>query len=110
MLNRGVEGDVRHVKDAVVAVFASGIDMAKTETKGGWVFLVFFCRISRKRTTVVRMTKAEELLEFSTSEEKLIEKVIGEILESGVNVLVSGGAIGEMAMHFIEKAGVMVVK
>ncbi len=31
---RGAEGDVRVVKDAKVAVFAAGIDAAKTETKG----------------------------------------------------------------------------
>jgi T-complex protein 1 subunit theta len=59
---------------------------------------------------VVRMTKAEQLLEFSNTEEKFIERIVGEILDSGVNVLVSGGPIGEMAMHYIEKRGVMVIK
>ncbi len=76
-----------------VAVFATGIDAAKTETKG-----------------VVRMTKAEEIVNFSSGEEVFIEKMIAEIASSGVNVLVSGGAVGEMAMHYIEKHGMMVVK
>ena len=31
---RGAEGDVRSVRGAKVAVFAAGIDAAKTETKG----------------------------------------------------------------------------
>jgi hypothetical protein len=33
-----------------------------------------------------------------------------EIALSGATVLVSGGAVGEMAMHYIERAGMMVVK
>lgn len=93
VLNRGVEGDIKSCLNAKVAVFASGIDSTKTETKG-----------------TVRVTKAEQLLEFSNTEEVFIEKIITEIMDSGVNVIVSGGPIGEMAMHFIEKRGCMVVK
>lgn len=90
---RGPEGDVRHVRHAVVAVFATGIDASKTETKG-----------------VVRLNTAQELQSFSVGEEQFIERIIGEIVGTGVNVVVSGGAISEMAMHYLERHHVMVVK
>ena len=37
-------------------------------------------------------------------------QVVQEIVASGANVVVSQGAISEMAMHFIERAGLMAVR
>ncbi len=70
--------------------------------------------VSRQRTfekcvfsdTVAR----QELSGFSAGEEAFVEKLISEIAASGATVLVSGGAVGELAMHYIERAGIMVVK
>lgn len=93
VIARAPEGTVRMVKNAKVAVFATGIDANKTETKG-----------------TVRMTTADQLTSFSAGEEAFIEKIIDEIRESGAQVLVSGGAVSEMAMHYIERAGMLVVK
>ena len=38
-------------------------------------------------------------------EESKLEQYIKSISDAGVKVILSGGAIGEMAMHFIEKVG-----
>jgi len=39
-----------------------------------------------------------------------LEEIVKKIAESGVNVLVSGGAIGELALHFLERYKIMAVK
>jgi len=44
------------------------------------------------------------------SEEKHLEEKIKAIAESGIDVVVAGGAIGELAMHFFEKFNIMVVR
>jgi T-complex protein 1 subunit theta len=93
VLTRDAEGTIKHVTNAKVAVFASGIDSAKTETKG----------------TVV-LHNAEELLNYNKSEEKYMEEIVRQIADSGAKVVVSGGPISEMAMHFIEKFKMMAVK
>lgn len=49
---------MKHVKNAKIAVFASGIDLGKTETKG-----------------VLKITNADQLLNFSKGEEKQMEDV-----------------------------------
>lgn len=93
VLTRGAEGTVKHVTDAKIAVFAAGIDLGKTETKG-----------------VLKISNAEELLGFSKGEEKQMEDTIKAIAESGTKVLVSGGTVSDMALHFIERYKMMVIK
>jgi len=93
VLTRDAETTIKKVQNAKIAVFAAGIDVAKTETKD-----------------TILIKNADELLNYSKSEEKHMEELIRKIAESGVNVVVSGGAIGEMAMHFIEKYKLMAVK
>jgi len=53
---------------------------------------------------------AEDLLNFSKSEEQHMENLIKSIVDMGVNVVVVGGSIGEMALHYFEKYKVLVVK
>jgi len=93
VLARDTEGTIKHVTNAKVAVFAGGIDNPKTETKD-----------------TVLLKTAEELLNYSKSEEKSIEDVIRRISETGAKVIISGGAVGEMALHFIERYKMMVCK
>jgi len=93
VISRDAEGTIKHLTKAKIAVFASGVDLGKTETKD---------------TLVIKT--AEDLLNFSKSEEKAIEQAIHQIADSGCKVVVSGGAIGEMAMHFIERYKLMVLK
>jgi len=93
VLVREPEGVIKHVKNAKIAVFAGGIDMTSTETK-----------------SVVEIKNADQLINYNRSEEAAMEKAIKEIADAGINVVVSGGAVGEMALHFLERFKVMVVK
>lgn len=93
VLNRGVEGTIKHVKNAKIAVLATGLESAKTETKD-----------------VLSITDAETLLKYSKSEEKAIETIINQIAQSGAKVVICGGAISEMALHFLERYKIMVIK
>lgn len=93
VLVRDTEGTIKQVKNAKIAVFAAGFDVSKPESKDS-----------------VLLKTPEELKNYQKSEEKAMEDSIKQIAESGVNVVVSGGAIGEMALHFFERYGMMVIK
>ncbi|THH06176.1 hypothetical protein EW145_g4276, partial [Phellinidium pouzarii] len=93
VFNREPEGAVKHVTNAKVAVFTSGLDIAQTETKG-----------------TVLLHNAEEMLNFTSGEEKQIEKIFKEIADSGVKVIIAGSTVGELAMHFLDRLGISVLK
>lgn len=86
-------GTIRNVTEARIAVFTCAIDAADTETKG-----------------VVLIKTASELTNFNNSEEKEIEKLIKAVKDSGVNVVVTGGTVSDMAAHFLEKYGLMCLR
>jgi T-complex protein 1 subunit theta len=88
-----VAGHVRKVKNAKIAIFTCSLQAADTETKG-----------------TVLIHNADELMKYNIGEEKEIERIIRSIAESGVNVIVTGQTIDDMAQHFIEKHGMMVIK
>lgn len=93
VIKRGVEGTISSVHDAKVVIFAQEVDTSATETKG---------------TVLIR--SAEELENYSRGEEAKVEESIKAIAETGAKVIVAGGTIGEMALHFIEKYGLMAIK
>ncbi|KAI8470953.1 MAG: chaperonin complex component [Monoraphidium minutum] len=93
VLRRDAEGSVKEVADGKVVVYAQGVDTSGTETKG-----------------TVLIKSAEELENYSRTEEAKLEEYIKAISDSGAKVVASGGAIGEMAMHFIEKYGMMALR
>lgn len=93
VFGREPEGSVQQMKRAKVGVFTCGIDIAQTETKG-----------------TVLLKNSEELLNFSRGEEEHMEKIFQEIADSGLNVLVAGSSIGELALHYLNRHGIMVVK
>lgn len=92
-LTTGAEGTIRHVVGAKIGVFVSGIDIPHTEVKG-----------------TLRFRTGQELEEFARSEEQELEAVVQQIKASGCNVVVSGQAVGELALHFLERYGIMVLK
>ena len=49
------------------------------------------------------ITNADELINFSKSEEESMEKIVKPLAESGVTCVVSGGKIGELALHMLDK-------
>jgi T-complex protein 1 subunit theta len=93
VIRRDCEGTVKHVKDAKVAVFGCAVDTSSTETKG-----------------TVLITSAKDLESYSLGEEQKMEEYIKMIADSGAKVVVSGQSFGEMAMHFIERYGLMAIK
>jgi len=90
---RGVETAIRSATDAKIAVFGCAIEASATEAKG-----------------TVLMNNADDLLGYNKSEEKKMEEIIQSIAETGVKVIVSGGTVSEMALHFIERYNMMCLK
>ncbi|XP_021181684.2 T-complex protein 1 subunit theta [Helicoverpa armigera] len=93
VFKREVEGDVPSATKAKVAVYSCPVDITQTETKG-----------------TVLIKSADELLNFSRGEESQLEKQIKEIADSGVKVVVAGAKFGDMALHFLNKYGIMAVR
>uniref|UniRef100_A0A914Z1X8 T-complex protein 1 subunit theta n=1 Tax=Panagrolaimus superbus TaxID=310955 RepID=A0A914Z1X8_9BILA len=93
VFNRSSETDVRSVEAARVALFACPFDITQTETKG-----------------TVLMSNATELMEFSSNEEKEVEKQVRELHEAGVNVVVAAGKFGDLYNHYLNKYGIMGVR
>jgi T-complex protein 1 subunit theta len=93
VLKRGVEGTVSRVSDAKVVVYAQAVDTSSTETKG-----------------TVLIKTAAELEGYGRSEENKIEEAIKAMADAGTRVIVTGGSFGELAMHFIEKHGLLALK
>lgn len=93
VVRRDTEGTVKHVKDAKVAVFAQGIEAAGTETKG-----------------TVLIDSAEQLENYAMGEEAKMEAYVKGIADAGAKIVVSGSSISELAMHFLERYGLMVLK
>jgi len=81
------------VKNAKIGVFVGGIDIAKPENK-----------------PTISITSADDLMNYNKGEEKLMEEQIKAIADAGINVIVSGGPLGEIAMHFLERYKIMAVK
>ena len=56
------------------------------------------------------LKSAEDIREYSNSEEASLEKVIKSIADTGVNVIVCGQAVGELALHFLDKYKILCLK
>lgn len=91
---REPEGHVEHVRTKLkVVVFTCPIDISTTETKG-----------------TVLLHDAQEMLDFSKGEEKQLDQMCKEIYDSGVRVVVAGSSIGELALHYLNKYEILVLK
>lgn len=93
VLRRDAEGTIKSIENAKVAAYTLGVDTATTDTKG-----------------TVLIKTAAELENYSKDEENKLEEYIKSIYDTGARVILSGGAIGEMAMHFIEKFNMMAIR
>lgn len=93
VLKREVEGSVTKCSKCKIALYSCPIDISTTETKG-----------------TVLIKNAEELKNFSKGEEDLLEAQIKTIVDSGCKLVVCGGKVGDMALHFLNKYGLMVVR
>jgi len=93
VIQRDTNGTIKRVENAKLAVYSCGVELTGSETQ-----------------SVVLIRTAEELLNYTKSEEKQMEDIVRGIAESGVNVVISGGSISEVAQHFLEKYGIMSLK
>ena len=74
-------------------MYTCPLDILRTETKG-----------------TVLIKTGDQLLNFSKGEEDQLEQAIKAIADTGVNVLVTGSGIGEMALHFINRFNLVAIK
>ena len=86
-------GIVKRVHNAKVCIFGCALESASTETKS---------------TVVIK--SAEELKAYNKGEEQAMEDAIMEVADSGVKVVVCGSTVSEMAQHFLDKYGIMMIK
>ncbi|XP_072019103.1 T-complex protein 1 subunit theta-like [Amphiura filiformis] len=93
VFKRAVEGTKTKMENAKCAVFSCPVDTSHTETKG-----------------TVLIKSADELMNYSKGEENSLEEQIKSIAEKGITVVVSGGKVGDMALHFLNKYNIMAVR
>ncbi|KAJ3077833.1 T-complex protein 1 subunit theta [Rhizoclosmatium hyalinum] len=93
VFGREAEGVVTAATKAKIAIFTCPIDVSLTETKG-----------------TVLIHNAKEMLNFSKGEESKLEEAIKQIADAGVKVVVTGSGIGELALHFMNRYNMMVIK
>uniref|UniRef100_A0A8C6Q280 T-complex protein 1 subunit theta n=1 Tax=Nothobranchius furzeri TaxID=105023 RepID=A0A8C6Q280_NOTFU len=58
----------------------------------------------------VLINNAQELMNFSKGEEDMMEAQVKAIKEAGANVVVTGGKVADMALHYANKYKLMVVR
>jgi T-complex protein 1 subunit theta len=90
---RTPEGLITKANKAKVGVFSCPIDISQTETKG-----------------TVLLHNAKEMLDFTKGEEHQIENIIKELHDSGLRVVVAGSTIGELALHYLNRYNILVIK
>ena len=90
---REAEGTIKKVSKAKVAVFSCALDIAHTETKG-----------------TVLLHNAKEMLDFTKGEEAQLEAIVKELYDAGVRVAVTGSALGDLMLHYLNRYGIFVIK
>ncbi|SPO01016.1 probable CCT8 - component of chaperonin-containing T-complex [Cephalotrichum gorgonifer] len=86
-------GSVKKAKNAKVGVFTCPIDISQTETKG-----------------TVLLKNAKEMLDFTKGEENQLEAIIKELHDVGLRVVVAGAAVGDLALHYLNRYGIVLIK
>lgn len=93
VFGREPEGIVKKVQKSKVGVFTTPFDISATETKG-----------------TVLLHNAKEMLEFTKGEEKQMAGIVKEIVDTGLKVVIVGAGIGELALHYLNIAGILVFR
>lgn len=90
---RPSETTINSVKNAKVAVFNCELEAESGDTKG-----------------TVLLTTADELENYTKSEEAHMEKFVKKIADSGVTAVFGGGSVSEICIHFMQKYDLLFVK
>ena len=93
VFGREPDGSIKKASKAKVGVFSCPIDISQTETKG-----------------TVLLHNAKEMLDFTKGEENQLETLIKELHDSGLRVIVAGSSVGELALHYLNRYNILVVK
>jgi T-complex protein 1 subunit theta len=93
VLGREPDGTIKKTQKAKVGVFSCPIDISQTETKG-----------------TVLLKNAQEMLDYTKGEEERLEAAIKELYDSGVRVVVAGATVGDLALHFLNRFNILVIK
>ncbi|KAG8531449.1 uncharacterized protein KY384_003078 [Bacidia gigantensis] len=93
VFGREPDSSVKKAKNAKVGVFSCPIDISQTETKG-----------------TVLLHNAKEMMDFTKGEEAQLEQAIKELHDTGMRVLVAGQSVSELALHYLNRFGMVVVK
>ncbi|EEP78418.1 T-complex protein 1, theta subunit [Uncinocarpus reesii 1704] len=93
VFGREPEGSIKKARKAKVGVYSCPVDISQTETKG-----------------TVLLKNAKEMLDFTKGEENRLEAAIKELYDSGLRVLVAGTTVGELAMHYLNRFNILVIK
>ncbi|KAK3357048.1 chaperonin Cpn60/TCP-1 family [Lasiosphaeria hispida] len=86
-------GSVKKAQKAKVGVYTCPIDISQTETKG-----------------TVLLHNAKEMLDFTKGEETQLEAAVKELHDVGLRVVIAGSTVGELAMHYLDRYGILVIK
>jgi T-complex protein 1 subunit theta len=94
IVNRNVETPtLTSVDKPKIAVFGCPMDTQEAETKG-----------------TILIKSADELLNYSKSEEDLAQKFVKSLADAGVNCVIAGGSISDIVLHYLEKYRIMTTK
>jgi len=58
----------------------------------------------------VLLHNAKEMVDFSKGEEQQLHQMVKEIYDSGIRVVVAGAGIGELALHYLNRFNILVLK
>ena len=90
---RAAEGSIDRMPKPRIAAFSCPLDTQYAETKG-----------------TVLISNANDLLNYSKGEEDLAEKFVQKLVNANVNVVVSGGSISDIVLHFLDKYKIMAIR
>jgi T-complex protein 1 subunit theta len=90
---RDTLGNEKLKTKAKVAVYSIGIENAGPETSG-----------------TVLIKNANELLNFTKGEESRMEEFVKSLVAAGVDAIVTGGNVQDIALHFLNKYHILVIK
>lgn len=93
VIGRNAQSTLKHLASAKIAVYSCAVDVPSLETKG---------------TALIET--AEQLIEYSRKEEDIMQGIITNIYKTGANVIVSNSTFGDLALHFINRLGMMAVR
>ncbi|KAF8820834.1 putative T complex chaperonin [Cardiosporidium cionae] len=90
---RDSEGNIKKKKNPKVLILSCGLEITGTEA-----------------TSTVLLKNAQELLDFTKGEEHQMETLISGIQQAGVGVIISNGAISEIAQHYCNKYDILTLR